>query len=361
MKTKTKQLTRQLTRKVTIKSVSNVENSEYLDKITFKESGWSCVTQRDTVKVGDVGVYFEIDSLLPIHPAFNFLSKNGVTTLFTGEQGYRLKTMNFRGQISQGLFLAWNYMTKFFKLDKTKDSFDLDLNVIKFERQPSISMYGDIIDFYPGHTPKTYQDRIQNLPELFDDKTLYNVAFEKTIKLEGTSTSFICLNGEISPASHNTVFEKNEKFLPWKYFSDNGFDKACLRLKRNITIQGEFVGPKIQGNIENFKEFHFFIFNIFDIDNSEFLSSEERLDVISQINEFRDNSDGEELKHVPILDKKSFPFFKGQSMDNLIKDADGKSINAKRREGLVYKSIDKINGDFLQFKIISNKYLQRDS
>ena len=45
-----------------------------------------------------------------------------------------------------------------------------------------------------------------------------------------------------------------------------------------------------------------------------------------------------------------------KDMDSLIAFADGKSINAKHREGLVFKDMD----SNFSFKVISNKYLLKE-
>src|SRR5690606_14850268 len=70
--------------------------------------GWSLVTQKsNNFKVGDLVVYFEVDSVLPERPEFEFLrdrcyvsEKNSVNGA-----GFRLKTIRLRGIYSQGLIL----------------------------------------------------------------------------------------------------------------------------------------------------------------------------------------------------------------------------------------------------------------
>jgi len=337
-----------------VKEVLPIPNSDFLELLLFENIGWQCVGKKGDFLTGDIGVFFEVDSFLPYGDSrYEFLEKTSYREMFTGEKGYRLRTLKLRGTLSQGLFLPLDLFPELENVEILQDVTE-KLNVLKWEREPSISMAGDIIADYPGHTPKSHQERIQNLLEYFD---LYkNVEFERTMKLEGTSQSYHILQGEISTSSHNTTFAKNDKFTPWKYAVEIGLDKALSKIDRNITLQGEFMGPKIQGNIEGFKEFHFFIYNIWDIDKGDWLSAEERYNMVATLNKYSDK----EVLHVPILNKKIKIFSEVSSLDELLAMADGPSINAKNKEGDVYKSVEKIDGKYVQFKVISNKYLLKE-
>jgi RNA ligase (TIGR02306 family) len=337
-----------------VENTYSIPKSDFLELIKFKNIGWQCVSTKGTFKSGDLAVFFEVDSFLPLEDErFKFLEKTSLRKMYTGIEGYRLKTLNLRKTLSQGLVLP---IAQFPELKDKKPLEDVTelLNVTKWEREPVFSLNGDIISDYPGHTPKSHQDRIQNVPEYFE---LYkDVVFERTMKLEGTSQSYHILNGEISVSSHNATFAKNDKFEPWTYAVELGLDKALLELNKNITLQGEFMGPKIQGNIEHFEKHKFFVYNIWDIDNGGWLTPSERYSFIEKINSLMDK----ELLHVPILDKEIKIFSVVSSLDELLVMADGKSINAKYREGDVYKSVEKINGHYIQFKVISNKYLLKE-
>lgn len=337
-----------------IKEIIPIKDSDFLELVRFKDVGWQCVSKKDDFKVGDLCVFFEVDSFLPLEDdRFKFLEKTSYREMFTGHKGYRLKTLKLRGTLSQGLCLPLSAFPELEGKCILDDVTEL-LGVIKWEREPSISMTGDIVSDYPAHTPKSHQDRIQNVPEYFD---LYkDVLFERTMKLEGTSTSYHFLDGVMDASSHNTTYARNIKFTPWKLAIDMDLETALKSINRNITLQGEFMGPKIQGNIENFKEFKFFVYNIWDIDKGDWLSAEERYSLIEDINKIIDYK----LLHVPVLDHSIKIFSEVDNLDDLLAMADGPSINAKRREGDVYKSIEKIDGRYIQFKVISNAYLLKE-
>jgi len=339
-----------------VKQILEIKDSDFIELIRFEDIGWQCVAKKNEFSIGDLGVYFEVDSFLPLsNQNFEFLHKTSYRKMFTGEEGYRLRTIKMRGSLSQGLFLP---LVSFPELTNSNVLEDVTekLNVIKWEREPSISMSGDIIADYPSHTPKSNQPRIQNCMEYFE---LYkDVEFERTMKLEGVSTSYHVNNGEVGASSHNTSYARNERFSPWVHFETLGLEKILLDLKRNITIQGEYMGPKLQGNIENLLEKDFFTYNIWDIDKYDWLSAPERYSLIGEINQ---NIAGDKkLSHVPILDKCIKIFSVVDNIEDLLKMAEGPSISAKLREGDVYKSLEKINGEYIQFKVISNKYLLKE-
>lgn len=63
--------------------------------------GWQCViAKKDNFKVGDLVVYFEVDSQLPPRPEFEFLR----------ERKFRIKTIKLKKQISEGLIMPLTIM-----------------------------------------------------------------------------------------------------------------------------------------------------------------------------------------------------------------------------------------------------------
>ena len=83
-----------------IGSVSPVEGADNIELVHV--DGWQCISKKGDFKEGDFCVYFEIDSFLPIRPEFEFLRKSSYRKM-GGKEGFRLKTIRLRGQLSQGL------------------------------------------------------------------------------------------------------------------------------------------------------------------------------------------------------------------------------------------------------------------
>ena len=73
---------------VDIQSIQNADSIELASVL-----GWNVVIKRDQFKIGEPIVYFEIDSITPQTPTFEFLK----------EKHYKIRTIRLRGQISQGL------------------------------------------------------------------------------------------------------------------------------------------------------------------------------------------------------------------------------------------------------------------
>ena len=84
----------------TIEEVQSLEPIPDADRIELaKIRGWNVVVQKGLHEVGDLVVYFEIDSMLDIEmPQFQFLSDRGVRTDADGFKGHVVKTMRLRGQ-----------------------------------------------------------------------------------------------------------------------------------------------------------------------------------------------------------------------------------------------------------------------
>ena len=85
-----------------IQRIWKIEPIEGADRIELAYVlGWQCVVNKDKFKVGDLAVYFEIDSFLPIRPEFEFLRNSSYKNSEILGEGFKLKTQKFRGQISQ--------------------------------------------------------------------------------------------------------------------------------------------------------------------------------------------------------------------------------------------------------------------
>ena len=99
----------------TIQRVSEIIPIEGATTIELAKSrGWQYVVKKGEFNVGDTGVYFEIDSFLPVHDRYEFLRKSSYKNNEYMGEGFRIKTMRFMGNLSQGLFyrlphsMTWN-------------------------------------------------------------------------------------------------------------------------------------------------------------------------------------------------------------------------------------------------------------
>lgn len=340
---------------VTVKQVTEIRPIPDADAIecAIIGGGWPVVVKKGEFKVGDSGVYFEIDSFLPAEDErFAFLLPRKST--FEDREGIRIKTMKLRGQISQGLFMPLANFPEVQTVvnESFSDLEDLDMSglvgVVKWEPKIPACLAGQVKGLFPVFIYKTDQERVQNLVnEVFVDNA--DSEFEITMKLDGSSGTFYYRAGEVGVCSRNLELKVNEEnadntFI--KLFHDLGLRSALEQIGENVAIQAEVMGPGVQGNREQLKTHMMYVFNIFDIDNRKYLSPFARKLFMETL--YRNGFTG---KHVPVISEKSK--LPANNIDDLLAYAEGPSITHPIREGHVYKRTD---GQF-SFKVISNKFL----
>jgi RNA ligase (TIGR02306 family) len=83
---------------VSIRRVADVQPIKDADRIeVITVDGWGLVAVKGEFKPGDICVYFEIDSFLPIEERYEFLRKSSYKKIMdTGSEGFRIKTMSRR-------------------------------------------------------------------------------------------------------------------------------------------------------------------------------------------------------------------------------------------------------------------------
>ncbi|MCB1188843.1 MAG: RNA ligase (ATP) [Leptospiraceae bacterium] len=323
-----------------ILDVQPIEGADSIEKIKVK--GWWCVSGKGNFKTGDKAVYFEVDSLLPINDHFKFLEPRGrKKMIFDGKdiEGYRLKTIKLRGQISQGLCLP---LKDFFEEDlPLGEDVTEKLQVVKYEEPVPAYLSGKVKGRFPGFLQKTEEERIQNLPEYFE--TMQGRLFYITEKVDGSSGTYYIKNGKFGVCSRNLELLEEETNTFWKMARYFHLEEVLTKTGKNLAIQGEVVGPGIQKNRLKLSNVTLMVFTIFDIDTYQRYN----------FKEFIEFCETNKLQTVPIVNKSWA--FQG-SMDDIIAMADGESLVNKntKREGLVFRALDETQ---ISFKSLSNKYL----
>ena len=62
-----------------VAQVEPIENADFIEII--KVDGWQCVAKKGEFRAGDLCVYFEVDSFLPIEARYEFLRKSSYKKL----------------------------------------------------------------------------------------------------------------------------------------------------------------------------------------------------------------------------------------------------------------------------------------
>ena len=258
--------------------------------------GWTIMVRKDQFKPGDLGIYFEIDSKVPVKEPFMFLEG----------KHFKIKTQKYKtpnGQFwSQGLLMAaedfgWRIVENGTAIAKENgDSFELgdfltkELGVVyadpednsrkskssvdkyqkmaqrmgkKFAKQPYrwlmkrtwgkkllFFFYGKKKDTkaWPEWVVKTDEERIENLPWRLQDKTPWFA----TEKIDGTSTTFT-MRGfgrkrEFYICSRNVCFNTPEKMESGAWYDTNVYQEMAIKynIEEVLSMLMEYFG-----NIKN--------------------------------------------------------------------------------------------------------------
>ena len=314
--------------------------------------GWTVVVKKGEFAVGDLAVYCEIDSWIPTELA-PFLSKGKEPREYEGVRGERLRTVKLRGQLSQGLLLPLTVMNPRMNelgdyLDDA-DGFDCTewLNIKKWEMQVPAQLAGQVKGNFPSLIPKTDQERAQNLVKEIVGANEMGMKFEVTEKLEGSSMTCYLIDGVFGVCSRNLDLKETADNAFWQTARADDVEGLMREVGDNFAIQGELIGPGIQGNIYKLSKPEFHVFDVYSVAEGRYLNPAERRGLIEMMG----------LKHVPVIahNAELYDTLGVTDIPGLLKFAEGTSkLNpAQEREGVVFKEM---NGGFT-FKAISNKYL----
>jgi len=370
--------------------------------------GWHCVVGKGEFKVGDLGVFFEIDSLLPNIEPFSSME-------FLVGKHFKIKTQKIRGEYSQGLFMPLNafegledvkegdFLTErlgvtYATVEDRKRKSSKDDPLMKYKRalafHPQIAKrYGKFIMkhgwsrvlFYlifggkskrNGNDKKfpvgvfegvtiTDQERVENMTWVLEDKTPYIV----TEKCDGSSATYILARtNKVRKPFEYYVCSRRVRMLDKEqetfFGADNPYwdveDKYDIYIKMKnyldthpntkwVCWQGEICSPKIQGNPHHLKDIHFYCFHWTDSENG-------RLD-IRDASEFWKKY---EMEIVPIVDTN---YILPDDFEEFKKTADGYyssvvceyQTNCPREGYVYYKTTDPT----FSFKNVSREYLAR--
>jgi RNA ligase (TIGR02306 family) len=329
-----------------VRRISDIQEIPGADMIELAiVDGWKVVVAKNVGhKINDLVVYCEIDSFLPIKEKFEFLRKSSYKKM-GDQEGFRLRTVKLRGQVSQGLILPMSVLydnrslSAFDELTVGDDVTSI-LEIVKYEPPIPAELAGKVKGLFPSFIRKTDEERIQNLASEYDEMKKHT--YYVTEKLDGSSATFYFNNGEFGVCSRNLELLETEGNTFWKVVRELDLENKLKEYGVNLSVQGELIGEGIQGNPYKIKGQTVRFFNLFDID----------LQVYHSLSMFKSLMTDLGLQTVPVLETQ---FHLPDTIDELLMRADGKSeLNPNfDREGIVIRSLDiKIS-----FKVISNKFL----
>jgi len=214
-------------KEVTIKAIKDANNSDFLERILFKEIGWEAIAKKGTHKEDDKVFFIPPESVLPVE-----LSDELEVTKYLSKG--RVKVVKFRGNRSEGLIVPKEIVEPYIPY------------IMKWEDPPTKAMGGDglALSEVSPHFHKFYKmENLLNNPDIFEPgEELYI-----SEKIHGINARFSLLQhpetGEyqLYVGSHNVVLKDTTDTIYWrvaKTLND--------RLQRNIVFFGEIFGKGIQ-------------------------------------------------------------------------------------------------------------------
>ena len=342
----------------TIRQISEVRRIPDADKIcAYVVDGWTVVDSIGKYSVNDLVVFCEIDSWMP-HHLVPFLTKPGHSPReYLGVEGERLRTVKLKGQLSQGLLLPLDHEANNGDtiLNMYCDSVDADddsdyttpeegydltslLGIVKWEDTRYMND-SNAKGSFPSFIPKTDQERVQNI--LRSIENWKGMSFEVTVKRDGSSMTAFVNGDDEGVCSRNMLLRETDSSAFWHAARSLNLLEKIRSTGRNLALQGELLSQKIQGNYEKVSSVEWNCFDIWDIDNRQYLLPRERQDLCESLG----------IPHIKIIDKE---FILDHTVDQLLEMAEGPGVNpGVQREGIVCKS----NEAAFSFKAISNSYL----
>ena len=339
-----------------IQRIWNIEPIEGADKIELAHVlGWQCVVNKGQFNPMDIAVYFEIDSFLPVRPEFEFLRSSSYKKTDIMGEGFKLRTMKFRGQVSQGLLLPVSSFSDIPSDINIGDDVSEILGVKKWEVEERATTGGTVVGTLPRDIPHTDETRIQAEPELL--KEFEGLEYYISTKMDGSSHSLGIDENGFHVTGHNYEYKDDGKCSFYelvkerkyqekieKYFADNYLS--------SLTIQGELCAPGIQQNRLKLARPEWYVFTI--MKNGKRIGLSEMLDVCNIL----------ELNHVPIEEVDSDLPSKYPTVEALLERADGEYPNGGKKEGIVIRPTEPVFspaiGASLSMKVVNNKYLLKN-
>ncbi len=375
---------RQLCYIVQIDEIRPIPNYDRVEHA--RVNGWWVIVAKGQFKVGDLAVYFEIDSKTPEKEPFMFLSK----------RNFKIKTLKMCKVISQGLLMSFedfgwpadkhklgDFVTEELGVtyaeaeDNTRKANSVDKykkmaqrHGKLFSKQPYrwlmrrdwgkkllFLFYGrkkDKKTGWPEWVKKTDEERIQCIPWILESGEKWIV----TEKIDGTSTSFTMKRHgkrkfDFYVMSRNVVFDKPDKacFYESNVYLEMAEKYHIEEVLRNflmehpaaewVTLQGETYGKSIQKREYGIDGHDFAGFNLITSNEGRWNSAKAK-----------EAMAGYDIKWVPILDE---DFELPKTVDEMLAYAESAAseLDGGMREGVVVRSKDGAQS----FKAVSNAFL----
>jgi len=328
-----------------VKAINPIKDSDFLELAHVM--GWQCVVKKGEFKEGDPGVYFEVDSFLPVDDRYEFLRASSYRDNADNGKGFRIKTMKMRGQLSQGLLLP---LRDFQELNDYNDGglpegMDVTekLGVKKWYIPETANAGGAIIGERPHGIPASDEIRVQSALELLEE--LKGKPYYITTKMDGTSGIVYYIDGKTGCCSRNKEIKDELNALYWLPVYKYGLKEKLEKYGKDIVLTGEICGPGIQKNRLRLSETEWYVFDVKDGYSNRYLPYDEAVKLCAAFG----------LQTVPLEERgQAFDY----SLETLLEKARGKYPSGLDKEGIVVRLLESPKA--VSFKVLNNDALLKE-
>ena len=336
-----------------IQRIWSIEPIEGADRIELAHVlGWQCVVNKGQFSPMELAVYFEVDSFLPIKPEFEFLRSNSYRNSNILGEGFKLRTMRFRGKISQGLLLPISLFPQIPENAEIGDDVTELLGVKKWEIEEKATTGGTAIGTLPYDIPHTDETRVRAEPELI--QAFSGLEYYISTKMDGSSHSVGIDKNGFHVTGHNFEYKDDGKCSFYNLIKERSIREKAEDFAREngleeFTIQGEFCGPGIQKNRLKLIKPEWYVFTIRE--NGKRVGLSRMLEICRAMG----------LEHVPIEEVDSDLPSKYPTVEALLERAEGEYQKGGQKEGIVIRPVEPVFSEVisasLSMKVVNNKYL----
>lgn len=321
-------------------TITPIADSDFLELAHVM--GWQCVVKKGEFNPGDLAVYFEVDSFLPEDARYEFLRKTSWRDNADNGQGFRIKTLKLRGQLSQGLILP---LSGFPELAGSSVGADVTevLNVKKWYVPEVANATGVMIGDRPYGIPASDEIRIQSATELLE--SLGGEPYYITTKMDGTSCIVYYIDGKIGCCSRNHEIKDEEAALYWAPVYRYGLKEKLKALGKNVVLTGELCGPGIQKNKLRLPQLEWYVFDYKEWDGGVYVSYKEMTEACAALG----------VPTVPLEEEgEHFSY----TLETLLEKARGKYPSGLDKEGIVVRHRESPHQ--VSFKVLNNDALLKE-
>jgi RNA ligase (TIGR02306 family) len=316
--------------------ISPIQDADKIVSVTVvcgKGGKWQVVMGKDDAKTGGKVIVFVHDAIVPQLPQLAFMEK----------YKWRVKICRFRGAISEAVALPIEQFPELANYDIGTDITEL-LKVEKYQKPIPPNIQGEIESAFPSFIPKTDEILYQKLEKSFLDDMLSKPVY-LTDKYDGMSVTYYLKDDHFGACSRNYELKHNPNNIIFKLAEQYKIQDVLKDMGGNKAIQCELIGEKVQGNPLKIKGNDIRVFDIYDINERQYIKVGKLMDYCNQY----------KLPMVAIVAAGKMP------LDEIVKCASGeyKEKPSITKEGIVVRTINEVyslNFERYSFKVINPDY-----